>query len=72
MTSGIPLCDLHGHLIPGVDDSARTLEESLAALAAMRDQGVRLVISNDERVRAVAPRAPASGILGRMRRILGY
>ena len=40
-----PLVDIHNHLIPGVDDGARRPEESLAALRAMRDQGVRRLIA---------------------------
>lgn len=39
------LVDIHNHLIPGVDDGARTPEESLAALEAMREQGVRRAIA---------------------------
>jgi protein-tyrosine phosphatase len=37
--------DFHSHLIPGVDDGAATLDESRAALASMRAQGVRVVIT---------------------------
>jgi protein-tyrosine phosphatase len=40
-----PLVDLHNHLIPGVDDGARSLEESLRALEALRAQGVRHVVT---------------------------
>jgi protein-tyrosine phosphatase len=37
--------DLHNHLIPGVDDGARDLEDALAALEAMREQGVRRLVA---------------------------
>jgi protein-tyrosine phosphatase len=40
-----PLVDLHNHLIPGVDDGARELADSLDALAAMHAQGVRRVVA---------------------------
>lgn len=36
-----PLVDVHNHLIPGVDDGARSVEESMKALGAMHEQGVR-------------------------------
>lgn len=39
------LVDIHNHLVPGVDDGARDLDEALAALAAMREQGVRRVVT---------------------------
>jgi protein-tyrosine phosphatase len=32
--------DLHSHLLPGVDDGARTVEEALATLMVMREAGV--------------------------------
>ena len=36
---------LHNHLIPGVDDGAESVEDTEAALSAMRDQGVGLVVA---------------------------
>jgi protein-tyrosine phosphatase len=35
------LVDLHNHLVPGVDDGARTTAESLSCLHAFADDGVR-------------------------------
>lgn len=35
--------DWHSHILPGVDDGVRTLEESLAVLAWYEEQGVREV-----------------------------
>lgn len=37
--------DLHSHLVPGVDDGARTLEESEAGVAALVEAGVRHVVT---------------------------
>ncbi len=37
--------DFHSHLIPGVDDGARDVELSLAALGAFRREGVRQLIT---------------------------
>ena len=45
MSIAFPLVDVHNHLIPGVDDGARTLDDSLAALRAMREQGVRRLVA---------------------------
>ncbi len=45
MTELPPLVDLHNHLIPGVDDGAQSLDEALAGLSAMRDQGVRRIVA---------------------------
>ncbi len=36
--------DIHCHLIPGVDDGAKDIEESLAALKEEHDQNVRWII----------------------------
>ena len=35
--------DWHSHILPGVDDGIRTMDESLATLAAMEDRGVSKV-----------------------------
>jgi protein-tyrosine phosphatase len=43
--SSPPFVDIHNHLIPGVDDGARDLDESLAALEAMYEQGVRRLVA---------------------------
>ena len=37
--------DLHSHLIPGIDDGARNMEESLEMLQAMSDLGYQKVIT---------------------------
>ncbi len=42
--SGLKI-DLHSHLIPGIDDGSRSLEESLDILRAMRDLGYEKVIT---------------------------
>ena len=39
------LIDLHSHVLPGVDDGARDLDESLAALAALERKGVTRVVA---------------------------
>ena len=40
-----PKIDLHSHLIPGIDDGSRSLEESLDMLRAMRELGYEKVIT---------------------------
>lgn len=37
--------DIHSHLIPGIDDGARTLDESIAMLAKFESLGYRKVIT---------------------------
>jgi protein-tyrosine phosphatase len=37
--------DFHNHLIPGVDDGAQTVEESIAALQCFRQDGVNVVVA---------------------------
>lgn len=37
--------DLHSHLVPGVDDGASSIEEAMAALEAMRDEGVTAAVT---------------------------
>lgn len=38
------LVDLHTHILPGVDDGAETIEQSLALLEAERQNGVEAVV----------------------------
>ena len=40
-----PKIDLHSHLIPGIDDGSRTMEESLEMLRAMQSLGYEKVIT---------------------------
>lgn len=40
-----PLVDLHNHLVPAVDDGARSLEEALDHLRSFRQLGIRTVIT---------------------------
>lgn len=39
------LGDMHSHLVPGVDDGARSLEEALAAVEAFTRMGVRRLVT---------------------------
>ena len=39
------IVDLHSHLMPGVDDGAKDLEESRAALLAFREDGVEAAVT---------------------------
>ncbi|MSR22677.1 MAG: hypothetical protein EXR92_03905 [Gemmatimonadetes bacterium] len=41
----IPLTDLHSHLIPGVDDGARTLEDSLEGIGRMFAEGITTIVT---------------------------
>ena len=37
--------DLHTHILPGVDDGAQTVEESIQLLTAMKEQGITDVVA---------------------------
>lgn len=45
VTAAAGVVDLHNHLMPGVDDGATNVEESRAALAAMRESGVTSLVA---------------------------
>jgi len=40
-----PYTDLHSHLVPGVDDGARTVEEALEGIGRLRDEGVQTLVA---------------------------
>lgn len=44
-TSTSAIIDLHSHLVPGVDDGTRTVEESLQALTELSGEGVTVVVT---------------------------
>ena len=60
------MIDWHSHILPGMDDGSRSVEESLAMLNALREQGVDHVIAtphfyaNDEAVDAFLERRAQS------------
>ena len=42
---GVLKVDMHSHLIPGIDDGVKTMEESLALIKAMKDFGYKKLIT---------------------------
>jgi tyrosine-protein phosphatase YwqE len=49
------LVDLHSHLVPDVDDGSASIDESRASLAALYDEGVRVVMTTPH---LLIPRLP--------------
>jgi protein-tyrosine phosphatase len=45
MATTYALCDMHCHLLPGMDDGCQTVEESIQVLRASYDQGVRQIFA---------------------------
>ena len=39
------IIDIHAHILPGVDDGARDLKESIALAVSAASQGIRAVIA---------------------------
>lgn len=37
--------DLHSHLVPGVDDGSRTLEEAVSGIRALENAGIRTIVT---------------------------
>ena len=52
------MIDIHTHLLPGVDDGARTFDESLAALQALTSEGVRRIVCTPHLRASQVPDAP--------------
>jgi protein-tyrosine phosphatase len=57
-----PFVDLHNHLVPGVDDGAATVAESLEALHALHAEGVRSLIATPH---LLLPRLATDAAIGR-------
>lgn len=45
MSDSLTFADLHNHLVPGVDDGSRSLDEALAGVERLWDQGVRRILT---------------------------
>jgi protein-tyrosine phosphatase len=37
--------DLHSHLVPGVDDGSRTMEEAVSGIRALQEAGIRTIVT---------------------------
>jgi len=42
---GVLRCDVHSHFIPGIDDGAQTMDQSMELLSAMAEFGYRKVVT---------------------------
>ncbi len=59
------MIDLHTHVLPGVDDGARDLDEALALLREMAADGVRMVAATPH-LRADHPRVDPNALAGQV------
>jgi protein-tyrosine phosphatase len=57
-----PFVDLHNHLVPGVDDGAATVAESLDALRSLYAEGVRTLVATPH---LLLPRLATDAAIGR-------
>ncbi len=58
----LSIADLHSHLVPGVDDGTRTIEESIESLVALHREGVRTVVTTPH---LLVPHLPSEGAVQR-------
>jgi protein-tyrosine phosphatase len=56
------ITDLHNHLVPGVDDGSDSIDESLAALALLHQEGVRQLVCTPH---LLLPRLGSDAAIGR-------
>ncbi len=56
-----PICDIHSHILPGIDDGCRTVEESVRVLRGCYEQGIHQVCLTPH----YYPVEPASEFLAR-------
>ncbi|WP_121666471.1 tyrosine-protein phosphatase [Mesonia aquimarina] len=52
------MVDMHNHLLPGIDDGAKSLEESIAMLKAYQHLGIRQVIASPHVMEGNYPNTP--------------
>src|SRR5260221_8774718 len=41
----VPMVDIHSHILPGIDDGAKTLEESLALCRIAAEDGITTIVT---------------------------
>ncbi len=56
--------DLHSHLIPGIDDGAKTIEDSLALIRALHELGYRKLITTPHVMNDLYPNSPETILKG--------
>lgn len=56
--------DMHSHLIPGIDDGARTMDETIAMLAKFESLGFKKVITTPHIMNEVYPNGPETILSG--------
>ncbi|MEO5590325.1 MAG: CpsB/CapC family capsule biosynthesis tyrosine phosphatase [Gemmatimonadaceae bacterium] len=52
------MIDFHNHLMPGVDDGARDIDESRSGLAVMREQGITTIVTTPHIRASLTTRLP--------------
>lgn len=57
--------DMHSHLLPGIDDGAQTLEDSLSLIRQLKDMGYRHLITTPHVMADLYPNTPEI-ILGKL------
>jgi tyrosine-protein phosphatase YwqE len=51
-------CDLHSHLLPGIDDGVKTIDEALAVIDLLRKRGIRKCITTPHVMADTYPNTP--------------
>lgn len=54
----VPQVDLHSHLLPGIDDGVKTMEESLTLMKAFQEMGVKRIITSPHVMQDYYPNTP--------------
>ncbi len=66
MEKEYPVIDVHSHVLPGIDDGSRTMEESLKLLEMVKEQGVDAVFATPHCPRR-GPVRPTEELLSELR-----
>lgn len=57
-------CDMHSHLIPGIDDGAPDMETSLRLIGGLADLGYKKLITTPHIIRDIYPNSPETILSG--------